>query len=316
MRIWPAILICVELCLPIYGQAKAGHSEADDTHTRQNSTPSVAVTVNCPSSPVQQEHPAEKSNGTDNKPEGYFKTLIAPNNIATVVLVLVGLGGIFVAVWTLRTIKRQVETFVSKERARVTVDIKPIRRKSDSAGRILYDKSPMPHPKDDVWDVDLLILNSGATNAFIGHALCKACIKPAGWNPQTESITSQIGLPKVMRPHSEGFMHSARIETGSALRQVDSEMAQGIEGGALGIYVIGHIEFRDVFDNRWAIKFCRKWGGWWFGGMWKENAAWYDYPEKSEMNGEFRIMRPSLLRRMWRRIRKRDPDLPVVEVSD
>jgi hypothetical protein len=169
--------------------------------------------------------------------------------------------------------------------------------------------------------VDLCVANSGETNAFIGPSLCKAYIKATGWDPQEEIFTSQLGLLKVMHPHAEAFRYIARIETGHVLRrEVDSELAQAIADGSMGIYVIGHIEFGDVFDNRWTVKFCRKWGAWMFGGQWQGTNVWYDYPdilpEKSRMNGEFRIKRPSFPRRLWRKIRKRDPDFPVVEEAD
>jgi hypothetical protein len=122
-------------------------------------------------------------------------------------------------------------------------------------------------------------------------------------------------LPKVLHPHAEAFRHRTRIETGSNLRlELDRETAQAIADGSLGIYVIGHIEFGDVFDNCWTEKFCRKWGAWWLGGAWQEKAFWYDYSDG--MNGEFRIKRSSLPRRLWRRMRKKDPYFPVVELSD
>jgi hypothetical protein len=233
-------------------------------------------------------------------------------------LAFFGLVGIGVAVWTLLTIKRQVDTFVSKERARITVDIKPIKQSIRAKDQIVYDKSPMPPPKG-IWYADLLIANSGETNAFIGPSLCKACIKPAGWNPRKENITSQVGLPKVVHPHTEAFPHSVKIETTTALiPEVDSATAQGIGDGSLGIYVIGHIEFADVFDNRWIVKFCRKWGGWWFEGQWQENATWYDYPDnltkERGMNAEFQIERPSVVRRLWRGLRKKDPQAPLVKM--
>jgi hypothetical protein len=113
---------------------------------------------------------------------------------------LAGIGalGIVIAIWTVLTIKAQVNTFVSKERARITFDIEPL-NPSGKQG-ILYDKSPMLQPEHAIWDIDLRIANSGATNAFIRAAFCKACVKEWNWNARDEIITSQIGLPTVMRP--------------------------------------------------------------------------------------------------------------------
>lgn len=233
-------------------------------------------------------------------------------------LVVVGSIGVGVAIWTVRMIKRQVDTFVSKERARITVDIEPLKPdgRDDNYG-VLYPKSPMPPPSGDAWYAHLLISNSGETNAFIGTSLCKAYIKAPGWDPRGEFITSQMGLPKVLHPHDEHVRHSVRIERVPALRLgVDSETAQAIGNGSMGIYVIGHIEYGDVFDNRWTVTFCRKWGAWWFGGQWQEPSLWYDYPDgKSQLNGVFRIKRPSMLRRILRRMGKEKPEAPVVEIT-
>lgn len=232
-------------------------------------------------------------------------------------LVFAGFTGVGVAVWTLRTIKRQVDTFVSKERARITVDIEPLKPdgRDDNYG-VLYDKSPMPPPSGNPWYAHLLISNSGETNAFVGTSLCKAYIKAAGWDPRGEIITSQMGLPKVLHPHADPVRHSERIERVPTLVGVDSETAQAIGNGSMGIYVIGHIEFEDVFDNRWTVTFCRKWGAWWFGGQWQEPSLWYDYPDgKSQMNGVLRIKRPSILRRVLRRMRREKPEEPVIEIT-
>jgi hypothetical protein len=222
----------------------------------------------------------------------------------------IGVLGIFIATWTVRTIKAQVNTFVSKERARITFDIEPLNPSGTQV--ILYDKSPMLLPEHAIWDVDLRIANSGATNAFIETALCKVCIKELNWNTGDETITSQIGLRTVMRPAEEPFQHRERVE-------MDRATATAISEGSLRLCVIGHIEFGDVFDNHWTLKFCRQWGGTWFGGQWQFACVWKDYEEQTpgslKMNGEFRVKRPSLLRRTARRMRKKDPHAPVIKIT-
>jgi hypothetical protein len=222
----------------------------------------------------------------------------------------IGVLGIVIAVWTVRTIKAQVGTFVSKERARITVEIEPLNT-GDKLG-ILYDKSPRLLPENAIWDVDIHIANSGETNAFIRAAYCKACIKGLNWNARDETITSQIGLPTVMHPTEKSFQLRERVE-------VDRKTGTAIAEGSLRLCVIGHIEFGDVFDNHWTLKFCRQWGGTWFGGQWQFACVWKDYEQQTpgslKMNGEFRIKRPSLLRRTVRRMRKKDPHAPVIKMT-
>jgi hypothetical protein len=182
---------------------------------------------------------------------------------AGILLALTGVIGVVLAVRTINMMKRQVDTFISKERARISVDIRPFNPSGANPFGILYDESPMPPAKFKISRVDLCVANSGETNAFIRYSLCKVCIKPIGWDAQKESNTSPMGLPQVMHPHTKAFRRSFQIETGHMLRsEVDSVTAQAIAEGSLGVYVIGHIEFEDVFDNRWTVKFCRKWGAW------------------------------------------------------
>jgi hypothetical protein len=319
MRTLITIVVCMEVFLPIYGQEKAGHAKSSEAKTEQRQRDSVPVNVivDCVEAKPHDDHSAEKANGASNKPEKYFATLFSANNLPNVCLFFVGLAGVGVAIWTLLTIKRQVDTFVSKERARITVDIQPFHPSPPHP--FVYDKSPEPPVRFDVRNVDLHISNSGETSAFIRAALCKACIRPMGWDAREEITNSRIGLPKVVRPLADPFKHTARIQTGQALRdsfdELDGDIAKAIVDGSQGIYVIGHIEFGDVFDNHWALKFCRKWGAWRFGGQWQGVDIWYDYPDgKSQMNGVFRIKHPSMLRRVLRGIRREKPEAPVIEI--
>jgi hypothetical protein len=240
---------------------------------------------------------------------------------AGILLALTGVIGVVLAVRTINMMKRQVDTFISKERARISVDIRPFNPSGANPFGILYDESPMPPAKFKISRVDLCVANSGETNAFIRYSLCKVCIKPIGWDAQKESNTSPMGLPQVMHPHTKAFRRSFQIETGHMLRsEVDSVTAQAIAEGSLGVYVIGHIEFEDVFDNRWTVKFCRKWGAWTLGGQWQDTSSWYEYPPQEApgelpMNGELRIKKPTMLRRILRRMSKRAPHAPVIEIT-
>jgi hypothetical protein len=86
----------------------------------------------------------------------YDKALVWAN----IALAVFGFGGTGVAVWTLLTIKRQVNTFVSKERARITVDIEPIKQSGSAGNGIPFPNSNMPPPSGEIWYADLSITNS------------------------------------------------------------------------------------------------------------------------------------------------------------
>jgi hypothetical protein len=312
------MLALAGLSLAAYSQVPGNGNKQDaKAKAAKRSAPSPPPTVTCICANSEKDAKQEQKSSPE-KSVGYqWIEFLAPANVPTGLLVLVGIGGIIVAVSTLLTVKRQVDTFVSKERGRIAVEIEPIKQSGAAGGGTPYPNSNMPPPSGEVWYANLLISNSGETNALIGHALCKACIKSNGWDPGSETIRSRIGLPKVLHPHQNPFPHKVMIETGNVLSlEVDRKMAQAIADGQMGVYVIGLIEFGDVFDNRWSVTFCRKWGAWWFGGAWQGPDIWYDYPEKSRFNGEFRIKRPSYLRKLWRKIRKEDSDFPVIEISD
>jgi hypothetical protein len=173
-------------------------------------------------------------------------------------LAIAGFIGIGVAVWTVRTIKRQVDTFVSKERARLTVDIDSFQPNGPKPPGIVYDKSPMPPSAREFWFAKLKIANLGSTNAFIGRNLCLACVKNPGWDAKETVITSQIHLPKVIPPDGKAIEFDAQIEVETDKTyewKVDQATIHAVGNGSKRIYVIGLIEFCDVFDTHWSLKF-------------------------------------------------------------
>jgi hypothetical protein len=96
------------------------------------------TTVNAFTPPLVVESPPDKQSTRQeaNKPpstsENYLCSLIVPANLPTIYLVLIGIGGVFVAIGTLTTIEKQSEAAVksvelvkAKERARLAIDFKP-----------------------------------------------------------------------------------------------------------------------------------------------------------------------------------------------
>lgn len=319
MRKRLAFAVFLAVVLPVPGQQQIPQSNGNQSNGNGSANPPSRI-VTCE---VKQDGTSIECKWPESVPESYFKRLFSPENAPNIALFFVGFLGVIAAVFTLKMIKRQVDTFISKERARITVDIEPLKPNGrEESQSTLYPNSNMPPASGEIWYADLLISNSGETNAFIGAALCKAYVKATGWNLREEIFNSSIGLPKVMHPHTDAFKYRVRIETGNVLiLEMDREMVKAVGDGSMGIFVIGHIEFVDVFGARWTMKFCRKWGAWLFGGAWQGVNIWYDYPDdilpgENMINGEFRISRPSLFRKLLRKIRKKDPDFPVVQITD
>jgi hypothetical protein len=228
--------------------------------------------------------------------------------------------GILIAVVTVRTVKRQVDTFVSKERARLTVDIDPFQPDGPNPLGNLYPNSNSPPASKDFWIAKIKIANHGSTNALIGSALCLACVEHSGWDTKKAVITSQIPLPKVIPPDGKVFELDARIEINKTHEwKVDRATIDAVANGSKRIYVIGLIEYWDVFDTHRTLNFSRQWYGTWFENAW-QFTSWRDYGPNDggpiDGNREFRLEKPSKMQRIWRRLRKRDPDGLVISITD
>jgi hypothetical protein len=207
-----------------------------------------------------------------------------------------------------------VDTFVSKERARLTVDIDSFQPDGPKPPGIVYDKSPMPPSAREFWFARLKIANHGSTNAFIGPARCLACVKNTGWDAKEAVFTSQIRLPPVIPPDGKPIEFDAQIEIETDKTyewKVDQATIDAVGNGSKRIYVIGLIKFWDVFDTHWGLKFFRQWNGTWSAGVWKFT-SWRECGPNDggpiDGNREFRIEKPSKFRRIWSTLRKRYPD--------
>lgn len=300
MKFKVAIIVLMELFLPVYGQEKALLPKSGQTSTEQKQRDSnpVSLTVTYGDSKPQGNQTASKSDGASKQPEGYFSTLASPNNLPNDGLFLIGLAGVCVAVWTLRTIKRQVDTFVSKERARLTVDV-------DS-----FEPAEAGVP----WFAKMTITNHGSTNAFIGPAICLPCINAANWDTKDAHVRHTINLPSVIKPN-EGIEFSPPVQLRNDLKwEFDEETIASVGNGFAGIFLVGLIEYRDVFGGRWSLKFWRKWNGTHSHGKWLFT-DWKEY-DPLGANGEYGIRKPTIPLRFWRHLRRRDPNAVVARKAN
>src|SRR5438105_1789589 len=108
-------LLCVAMVavvsiviVPIEGQTnspKTGSNQpqaaAPKKPEAQPSPPAINV--------INEQATAQQGNGAKAESKGYFKRLIAPENLPTLILCVIGIAGIFVAVCTLRDIQRQTK---------------------------------------------------------------------------------------------------------------------------------------------------------------------------------------------------------------
>jgi hypothetical protein len=101
------ILAVVGTAMVVYGQQARPHSNTDKRNSATESndtahpTSQTVVVVNQQAARGQQnDHPA--------KPPGYLHELLLPPNIPNLALVLVGIGGIVIAICTLKAVEKQI----------------------------------------------------------------------------------------------------------------------------------------------------------------------------------------------------------------
>jgi hypothetical protein len=109
-------------------QSQSSPPSRDESHAQDTKKPEPEPPAPDSVAVVQQEAAATQGDGSQNAPKSYFARLIAPENLPNVVLCFVGIGGILVAVFTLRIINRQtkatedsVTAIIASERSWVLV---------------------------------------------------------------------------------------------------------------------------------------------------------------------------------------------------
>lgn len=88
-------------------------SELKQPAPKSQPTPSPAANVNV----INQQAPAPQENRAKEHPQSYFARLLAPENLPNIILCFVGVGGILIAICTLRVIARQTKATVIAAKA-------------------------------------------------------------------------------------------------------------------------------------------------------------------------------------------------------
>jgi hypothetical protein len=93
----------------VHGQGKASPSNRNENHTTDANNPKPESPSSNTVIVVEQEAANAQDDRAKSDSKGYFKRLFTPENLPNIVLCLVGIGGIIVAVCTLRIIERQTK---------------------------------------------------------------------------------------------------------------------------------------------------------------------------------------------------------------
>jgi hypothetical protein len=226
---------------------------------------------------------AQDTGETNDDPPHWYTPLKRPEWA----LVIVGLGAVIVAWRTLSAINRQVTTFISKERGRLAVELEPLKLRS----------------VNELSEAVLLVTNHGSTNVFVGEALCLPLVESSKWNPVNTQLHLVMAIPKVIAPDKTAPGFRAPIQAQEKLSpdawDIGQKTIEEIVSGKKSVFVLGRIDYEDVFGNKWRLRFCRRWRRLFT----VENGDWLDYGTAEE-NAECQIKRPS---KLWERVRRRFP---------
>lgn len=197
------------------------------------------------------------------EPNGYFCRLFSASNLPNFLLVLVGIGGICAAIKTLRTLEdqtqaaflnatsalRSVDFYISKERARLAVDLKPPN---------LKDRAVSGNPARMV-EFTVSIYGSTAATILDSGLVSGIFIKGQESEPGLGSavISPISGLPSRMLPNTPPLelMTFLFIE-----ESIEGTVLEAIQREEMVPVVRGFVRYQDVFETRWTLHFRCYWG--------------------------------------------------------
>lgn len=112
-----ALLLVLACSQVVHGQSKSSPTGRDVSHTQNAKKPETASSPSNTAVVVKQETASTQGEGTKNGSKSYFARLFAPENLPNIALFVVGVGGIIVAVCTLKIIQRQTEHIARQARS-------------------------------------------------------------------------------------------------------------------------------------------------------------------------------------------------------
>lgn len=212
-----------------------------------------------------------------------WEELLAPANIPLWLLVIVAAWAAFAALKSMKAItahtqemKRQNEMLVSRERARLQVEMLPF--------------DPMVTKGNlRAFEIRAEVSISGPTDAFIDRTELRAVVGDVN-----DNVDFNASFPSSMLNVGKVIKAGARPVQGMTLLRQPSADILGAENmseillGKQGIHAAGSITYRDAFDGRWIFRFRYFYkaaylkDGTPLGGFWTQTGA-------PEQNGEFRL---------------------------
>ncbi len=259
MRRVLTIGVLLAVGLPIYGKQESGKPSSNQKESKPAQPPPSPPTrvVTCV---IKQDGTTIECEYPEANPPSYLRRLFSAEGLPNLLLVGVGLGGIGVAVGTLKKIgtqtdamknqvvlmREQMDVMIQRERGRLSLDVQPVTVVGDKFGRLISCVE---------------LTNSGHSNAYILFSAAKLVVVPSGQWPLPDPDPDQFSTwSKTIEP-SETPLY-APVDTEDIPASVES-FGQEMANGTLSIYFYGFIEYETL-----GIKWRRD-----FGYVWKTDES-------------------------------------------
>jgi hypothetical protein len=198
-----------------------------------------------------QDQPQNQASRAEAQTNTYFCSVVTPTNLPTIYLVLIGIGGIAVAISTLKTLDSQtkaaennIEILISKERARIYIE--PVMSISETGDE--YDRT---------YILSYKITCSGTTEAIIYDSRVAAEV---GITP--ERSQPQRGNPIPLPDHFTPCTIELKVPLFGKDDDLNEVLDERLESGELFLNFWGYINYRDIFfkgDGVWRKNFRYIW---------------------------------------------------------
>lgn len=279
------LVLVFAVVLPIYGQKESPKPNSQQDHAENAGKPSPR--------PVPQNTPQTESNRASVASKSYLSRLFSPENLPNVGLFIAGIGGIVVAIYTLKSIKQQVGLMDGQlkemqkqaglmdrqahlmvgqlsemqaagkqigeqiELARKNIDL--ILNKERSHLRVELEKLDIPADTTySVITVEYTVKLYGPTLATVVESEVSSTIEDTD-SPPTGPYLSALFIPTIITP-SDGPQKARTIVEGHSDEGAqDIKTIGDVKAGTKFVHCWGYIHYRDVFGRDQWTRFRNVW---------------------------------------------------------
>jgi hypothetical protein len=208
----------------------------------------------------------DENHAIQNKPaeERYWRKVFKPDILPVWIGAFVTLGASVIALFALGGLRGQNNMIISKERARLRVDL------------VQLPKEPEDFP---ALFVKARVTISGSTEAAIRKTTFKIMAVGTDEYPSLQPSQQEMrGMPSVIRAAD------APIEVRDFIVKLDGFTT--VFTGASMVYAKGAIHYTDIFDGKWVFRFSRRYKYLFYPEDKIIGGSWEDYGEEGD-NGEY-----------------------------